>query len=96
MLQLDYGSGAKRMSEEEKIPRCQFGPSFVSSFPVIFSCVGVGRNVRKFSAGSLVGFLRRMEESFWSSFIGLQTECWEHCCYGHSLAVSSSCREKED
>eukprot|EP00597_Dinobryon_sp_UTEXLB2267_P016822 CAMPEP_0201091764 /NCGR_PEP_ID=MMETSP0812-20130820/228_1 /ASSEMBLY_ACC=CAM_ASM_000668 /TAXON_ID=98059 /ORGANISM="Dinobryon sp., Strain UTEXLB2267" /LENGTH=211 /DNA_ID=CAMNT_0047342885 /DNA_START=54 /DNA_END=689 /DNA_ORIENTATION=+ len=87
---------AKWMLEEEKIPRCQCGPYLVSLFPVIFSFVGVGTNLKKFLAGSLGGYLKRMEESLWSSYTGLPTECWEVCSYGHSLAFSSSCSEKED
>ena len=95
---IDYGSGAQRvlMLEEEQIPRFQCGPSFLSLFPVIFSYGGVGTNVIKFSAGSLAGYLKKMEESLWSSYTGQPMECWEFSSYGYSLAFSSSCSEKED
>jgi len=97
-LQFEYGSGAQgsRISEEETTPRCLSGPSSTSLFPVIFSCVGVGRNVRRCSAGSWDMYWKKGEESLLSLCSGLPTECSDIYSYGYSLAFSRWCSEKED
>lgn len=68
LLQFEYGSGAQgsRISEEETTPRCLSGPSSTSLFPVIFSCVGVGRNVKRCSAGSWDMYWKKGEGSLLS------------------------------
>ena len=87
-LQFEYGSGAQGSWLS--------GPSSMSLFPVIFSCVGVGRNVRRCSAGSWDMYWKKGEESLLSLCSGLPTECSDIYSYGYSQAFSRWCSEKED
>ena len=98
MLRLQYKSGAQvvLMSEEAKISICLFGPYFVSTFPFIFSCVGVGRNVKKSPAGSWDMHWKEREESLWSLFSGQPMEFWHFCLYWRSPTSSRSCDQKEE
>ena len=79
-----------------KIPMCLFGPSSLSSFLAIFSCVGVRRNVKKSSAGSWDMHWKEREESLWSFFPGQPMELWHFCLYWCYPTSSRLCDEKED
>lgn len=84
------------MSGEETNPLCLFGVSSVSLFPVISTCVGVGMNLKKISAGSWNMYWKKREGSLGSLCTGLQLGCLDFYSYGSSLAYSRGCSEKED
>ena len=65
-----------------KIPMCLFGPSSLSSFLAIFSCVGVGRNVKKvrLEVGICTG--KRGKKACGVFFLGNQWSSGISACIG--------------